>query len=152
MSESRTFVGNITQKCLNTKIIFVSEKSSPKEELSKFSYQDLREIVNVFCDFAFKLSYVGYGVLQFFAILTGLSNVFHHSNVIMFLISLVLGFTPFIGTCFGIWGAHIGWGWDLFHSIFVFVIPYVIVNGPIQMIILFEAYKDIKRWKVEGKI
>lgn len=147
MDERQAFIGEFA----NNKISFAFQKSKVNEESNKFSYQDLREITNIFCSISFKIFYVCYGVLQFFAIWDGLLNISHHNSIIMLLVSLGLAFTPLVGTCFGIWGAHICWGWNLSHSIIVFIIPYFFVNGPLLMITLFETYKDVKRWRAEEK-
>lgn len=149
MNERAIFFEECIETCISN-IDLVSEKNKA-EKTKKSFYENLREVINVFCNFSFEISYVCFGILQFFAIWTGLLNVFHNNNIITLLVSLGLGFAPFIGTVFGIWGAHAGWGWDLSRSIFTFVIPYVIVNGPISMIILYETYKDIKRWRAEEK-
>lgn len=120
------------------------------ESLNNFTYQDLRETINVLCDLAFKICFISYGILQFFAISSGLLKFLHSDNIFVLLISSVLAFLPVIGSLLGAWGACVSWGWGVWNSIVIFFVPYVIINGPIFMIILFEYYKDIKRWQKES--
>lgn len=117
-----------------------------------FTYQDLREVVNILCDLAFKAFFIGYGILQFFAISSGLLKIFHHDGILILLISSVLAFIPFVGSILGAFGACASWGWSAWHALFVFTIPYVIIHGPMFMIIFFETYKDIRRWQAEKQI
>lgn len=116
---------------------------------STYSYQDFKENMQAICHLSFRIFYIFYGILQFLATWVGLVKVFHQDNLIIQLVSAALGFLPLIGTFSGLYGAHIGWGWDLSYSLFVFIIPYFIVNGPILLIAMIDIYKDSRRWKLE---
>lgn len=119
------------------------------ENIKAYSYQDFKEDLNIFGDCCFKVLFVLYGFLQFFATWELMVKAFHHDNIIILLASIVLGFFPIIGTGFGIYGAYAVWGWDLSYAIFVFIVPYFIVNGPLLLVAFYEYYKDCKRWKAE---
>lgn len=121
-------------------------------DINRFTYKDLRETVNIICDLFFKIFFLGYGILKFFAISSVLLKFFHHDNIFILLFSSLFAFLPIIGSIFGICGACTSWGWNVKSSILIFTIPYFIVNGPIFMIILFETYKDIKRWRSEKQV
>lgn len=154
MGDKITFVEDHIIECVNDEID-LALKNVFRNETKSFSYQDLREVINTFCAFSCKIFYICYGVLQFFAIWDGLLTVFHHNNPVIILVALLLGFfpfCPFVGTGFGIWGAHTGWGIGLSQSVFIFIIPYFFVNFPLLMITAYETYKDVKRWKTEGKL
>lgn len=139
-------------KChIHKEIDSADKKSINGMEVKKYSYEDFKDHMNSICHTAFKIFYVSYGIFQFFAIWAGFVNVFHHDNIIMLLASLVLGFLPFIGTVFGIYGAQIAWGWDIPYSMFIFIAPYFIANGPLLLIGFFDIYKDCKRWEEEAK-
>lgn len=152
MDERALCIENYAESYADNEIDFAFERNNKNEEIKKFSYENLKEVVNLFCVFSFKIFYVSYGILQFFVIWNSLLKVFHHNNLIISSVSLILAFIPFVGTGFGIWGAHISWGWSLLHSIIVFIIPYFFVNIPLLMITFFESYKDFKRWNVEKTI
>lgn len=145
MNEKQAFVDGLSEKCTDNKMDFAFEIR--EADTKRFFYQDLKEIVNIFCNFSFKVFYVCYGILQFFAIWDGLLNISHHNSIIMLLISLGLAFVPGLGTCLGIWGAYTSWEWNLFHAVFIFIIPYLVVCVPLLMVSLFETYNDIKRWR-----
>lgn len=147
MNERALFIKEFAESCIDNKINFVIG-NAPKRIIN-FTYQDLREVANIFCDLSFKTLYILYGFLQFAVVWNYFYKVFHTDNIISFLSSLILGFFPFIGTICGIYGAHVCLSWSLLKSALVFMFPYLIVNGPILMIILFELYKDIKRWRVK---
>lgn len=147
MNEKQTFVEELSEECTDNKMDFGFEIKDA--DAKKFSYQNLRDMVNIFCNFSFNIFYVGYGILQFFAIWDGLLNISHHNSIIMLLVSLGLAFTPVVGTCLGIWGASSAWGWSLFYSVSIFIIPYFFVNVPLLIIALFEIYNDTKKWRTE---
>lgn len=150
MSENAVFIENYSEAYAKNKISFIS--SNANEKIEKFSYKKFKETVNIIGHISFKIIYVFYGFLQFFATWSGLVKTFHHDNIIIQLASLGLGFVPVIGTGFGIYGAHVGWEWNLFNSILIFfIIPYFIVNGPLLMIGCFDIYKDWKRWQSAKK-
>lgn len=119
-------------------------------DLNSLTYQDLKETVTILCDLAFKVFFVGYGILQFFAISSGLLKIFHHDGIFTLLISSILAFLPVVGSILGVWGACTSWGWNIWNAIIIFALPYVIIHGPMFMIILCESYKDIKRWQEES--
>lgn len=151
MSERALFVNEYAERCIDNNINFALERSLSAEDVRKFTYENLREVVNIFCALSLKILFIFYGFFQFSIIWDYFLKVFRTDNIITFLTSLILGFFPFVGTICGIYGSHVCWGWSLFHATFIFLLPYFIVNGPIQMIILYEVYKDIKRWKSEKK-
>lgn len=122
------------------------------EDFDNFTYQDLREVVNILCDLAFKVFFIGYGILQFFAISSGLLRIFHHDGILVLLISSVLAFLPVVGSILGAVGAYASWGWSIWNTLLVFSMPYLIIHGPMFMIIFFETYKDIRRWQAEKRI
>lgn len=151
MNESAMFIENYADAYLENDICFRSNKAD--KEIKKISYQEFKEAVNIIGHLSFRIIYLCYGLLQFFATWNALVKIFHHDNIIIQLASLGLGFVPVIGTGFGIVGAHLGWGWSLSHSIVIFfIIPYSIVNGPLLMIAFFDMYKDWKRWQTEKNI
>jgi hypothetical protein len=159
MSGKTILIENRLKKYVDSEMDFAFETSEADEktdiekfkieELNSFTYQDLRETVNILCDLTFKTFFICYGILQFFAILSGLLRIFHHDGICILLISSILAFLPIIGSILGVWGACTSWGWNVWASIFVFAIPYIIVNGPLLMITFFETYKDLKRWQSE---
>lgn len=159
MDGKTTLVDNRLKKYVDSEEDFdfeaaiATKQIEPEEfhlpDLNSFTYQDLRETVNILCDWAFKVFFIGYGILQFFAISSGLLKIFHHDGIFTLLISSILAFFPFVGSVLGIWGACISWGWNLWNAIFIFTLPYFIIHGPMFMIILYESYKDIKRWQME---
>lgn len=151
MNGKALFIKEFAKSCAENNINFAFENRL-NLKIKKFTYQDLRETMNIFCGISFKILYILYGFLQFSIIWDYFLNVFHTDNIISFLISLILGFFPFIGTICGIYGADICLNWSLFKSGLVFILPYFIVNGPIIMIILFEVYKDVKRWRIKENI
>lgn len=152
MSERALFVENYAEKYIDNSINIALERSLSAKDVRKFAYEDLREVVNILCNLSLKILFVFYGFFQFSIIWDYFLKVFRTDNIITSLISLILGFFPFIGTICGIYGSHVCWGWSLFHSAFIFLLPYFIVNGPIQMIIIYEVYKDVKRWKSEKNV
>lgn len=151
MNENAVFIENYVKGCFDNKINFIRNKVI-NERIKKYSYKEFKEAVNIVGHISFIIIYFCYGFLQFFATWSALVKVFHHDNIIILLASLGLGFVPLIGTGFGIFGAHIGWGWHLSNCVLIFfVIPYFIVNGPLLMIAFFDMYKDWKRWQSEKK-
>ena len=151
MDERAEFVKNKEIWSIYNKINFYSIRAKIDESFKKYSYQDFKNHMNIICHSSFRILYVFYGVLQFFATWAGLVKIFHHDNIVIQSASLILGFFPFIGTFSGLYGAYIGWDWSLSYSLFVFITPYFIVNGPILLIAFFDIYKDIKRWEMEKK-
>lgn len=126
----------------------IVKNKDTESEIKKYSYQDLKWHVNIIGHLSFKIIYVCFGCLQFFATWAGLAKFFDYDSIFIWLASLVLGFIPVIGTGFGIFGAHIGWGWSLFDSILIFfIIPYSICNVPIYIIGIIDMYRDWKRWQ-----
>lgn len=117
--------------------------------VKNYSYQDFRGHLNIFCHFCFRVTCICWGFMQFSAIWAGLIKVFHHESIIMPLISFILAFLPVAGPVLALICAHACWGWGLFYSMSFFILPYFLVNSPLQMIALFEFYKDWQRWKAE---
>lgn len=146
MDEKTLFLEKSEQIFVNEKDCFVFEKIATNETINKFTYKDLKENINIFCNFSLKITYVCFGFLQFAVIWNYFLKVCRTDNIFTFLASLILGFFPFVGTLLGAYSVHICWKWDLFHSVLVFISPYMLIHGPMLMIILFETYKDIKRW------
>lgn len=131
------------------------QENSPNFKLSKidkYCWDYFREDVHFFCENAFRLFYFMFGILQFFAIWDWLEEVYHTSNLAIAIGSFVLAFLPCIGTGFGIFATQNIWGWDLPNCLVIFLAPYVIVNGPLIFIAMCEVYKDVKRWRAEGKV
>lgn len=149
MTEKAIFVEKEAKSYIESKRDFADKKSLFSAKIKGYSYQDFKWDMNIICHLTFKAAYVCYSVLQFFATWAGLVKISHTDNIFTFLISLGLGFLPFFGTFFGIFGAHTGWGWDLTYSFMVFLAPYVVVNGPILLIASIDIYKDWLRWKSE---
>lgn len=146
MSEAATSVKTCAEDCIESKLHLVN--TMPNEEISKYSYEDFREHLNILCEIFFRIFYVSYGFVQFLLTLSLFTKVFHDINLFTFLSALVLGYFPVVGTAFGILGSHAIWGWSWSNSVLIFfAIPYFISIGPILMIVLFEAYKDWQRWQ-----
>lgn len=121
------------------------------EYFKNYSYEKLRQHINYACHFAFRLTYICLGFIQFLAIWGTLANLFPHHSLSAEIISLTLAFLPVIGPVLASFAAHAGWGWNLFNSLLFFIFPYFLVNVPIHMISAFETYKDTQRWRTEGK-
>lgn len=151
MDERAISIEKYTEALGNIKIDFEAIKNNITNGIKNYTFKEFREHTNILCYFCFNTLYICYGFLQFLAIWTGLTKITHHDNIIIALISFILGFTPFIGPISGLFGAHIGWGWDYLYSLFFFIAPYFLVNTPIYMIILIEVCKDIKRWQENDK-
>lgn len=152
MEKTAIFVENVQKEHLNNKIDFAEKENDINREFQKYSYQDFREFTNILCHTCFRIFYIYYGLLQFFATKAALIKVFHYDNIITSLISFILGFCPFIGPFFGIWGAHSVWEWSISYSSLIFIAPYFLANSPIFLIIIYEICKDVKRWKAEENI
>lgn len=151
MNERVGFIKSQVNWLIYNKVNFYAIKDSINDRFKKYSYLDFKTNMNTICNLVFKISYVCCSLLQFFATWAGLVKIFHNDNIILQLASFVLGFLPLIGTISGLYGAHIGWGWSLSYSLFVFIAPYLIVNSPMFLIAFFEIYKDVKRWKIKKK-
>lgn len=151
MDEVIEFVDNQGNWATYSKVFFAVIKRRISEILKKYSYQDFKAHMNIICHLFFRIFYLCFGVLQFFATWAGLVKVSHYDNIITLLASFVLGFFPFIGPFSGLYGAYIAWGWSLPYSLFVFITPYCIANGPLLLIAFFDIYKDSKRLEKEKK-
>lgn len=151
MDDRAIFFKNYLFLLTEDKLCFVSLKNKLNEALQSYSYKDFRNHLNIFCHLCFRLVYITWGLIQFFTIWGGLTKVFPHSNIILPFISIVLAFIPAVGPLLGLICAHACWGWGLFYSAFFFITPYFLVNSPLQMIALFEFYKDWLRWQAEEK-
>lgn len=151
MNETELVVENYPEYDICNEINFADQNMKVRSGIVKYSYEYYKENTNTVCYTAFKIIYFGYGFLQFSATWDCLAKTFHHDSVGILLTSIALGFCPFVGTIAGIIGANVAWGWDILYSLFIFLLPYMIVNGPIIFIILLDIYKDCKRWKAEEK-
>lgn len=120
-------------------------------EIKKYSYQDFKWHLNITCHSLFRITYVLCGAMQAYATWCGLVDVLHRNNIVVLAASIGLGFVPVIGSGFGIYGAHMSWGWSLLHGFVVFIIPYFIVNTPLLMIAFVDMYKDWLRWQAEKR-
>lgn len=120
-------------------------------EIKKYSYQDFKWQLNITCHSLFRITYVLCGAMQAYATWCGLVDVFHRNNIVVLVTSIILGFSPVIGSGFGIYGAYTSWGWSLLHCFVIFIIPYFIVNSPLLMIAFVDMYKDWQRWQTEKK-
>lgn len=145
------FVENQENYATYNNSIFAVIKRKISESLKEYSYQNFKHLVNIICHLFFRIFYFCYGILQFFATWAGLVKVSHYDNIITLLVSLGLGFFPFIGTFSGIWGAQTAWGWSLPYSLFIFITPYFVANGPLLLIAFFDIYKDSKYLKMSEK-
>lgn len=117
--------------------------------LKKYCWQDFRWNLNIFCNVSFRIFFILCGILQFFAITAGFGRIFPNHSIITAIISLSLAFLPFVGTAFGIWGAHSAWDWCLSHAVVIFSVPYFIVITPMNFVTIVEFYKDIRRWQIQ---
>lgn len=129
-----------------------AQAQSIELEIKRYSWPDFREDVNVFCNLSFRIFSICCGVLQFFATMAGFEHIFPNHNIIPVAASFLLAFFPGVGTVFGIWGAHIAWGWYLSQAIAIFIIPYSIVILPMNFIAIVEFFKDIHRWHAENRL
>lgn len=143
------FVNNRQKWLIWNNVSFFVIRDLISKGLKNCSYQDFKTNMNIICHLIFRILYVAYGFFQFFATWAGFVKIFHHDNIIILLTSCILGFFPFIGTLSGLYGAHIGWGWSLSYSLFIFIVPYFIANGPMFLIVFYDIYKDSRRWKME---
>lgn len=151
MNEMALCVDNYAESSVNSKIDFARKKDKFNIGFKNYSYQDFKEDLNIVCNLTFIIAYVCYGVLQFFATWAGLVTVFNHNSIVILLLSLGLGFFPFVGTFSGIGGACVAWDWSLSYSLLIFIAPYFIANGPLLLIAMVDIYKDWLRWKAEEK-
>jgi hypothetical protein len=162
MDEKTILVDNRMKKYVDSEMDFdfetalTTEKIEAKElkiiDFNSLTYQDFKETVNILCDLTFKIFFIGYGILQFFAISSGLLRIFHHDSIFILLISTLFAFLPVMGSILGVWGACTSWGWNIWSSILIFSLPYFVVNGPLLMITFFETYKDMRRWQAQKHV
>lgn len=150
MDELTLFFQKYSQWYTGNKIDF-SAKNLIVEYCKNYSYEKLRWHLNYICHSLFRLVYICVGFIQFLAIWGALANIFPHHSIISELTSLALAFIPFLGPILGAVSAHLAWGWDWLYSLSFFILPYCLVNTPIHMISLYEIFKDMQRWKAEGK-
>lgn len=150
MDELTIFFQKYSQLYAGNKIDF-TVKNSILASFKNYSYDNLRHHINYICHFAFRLTYVCLSFIQFLAIWGALANFFPHHSLSTEILSLILAFLPIIGPIFATFAAHIGWSWHLFNSLCFFILPYFLVNTPVNMITMYETYKDVQRWRVEGR-
>lgn len=146
MTEAAIFIENSCQCGSN-------EKSDLSYQLNaKEPYVLFKDYVNYFCHACFRIVYVCFGFLQFFAIQSIFVQVLHFNNVITSLISFVLAFIPVLGPILALYGACLSWGWSNSFAVVVFILPYIFVHFPLFMVTFVDIYKDWKRWNAEEKI
>lgn len=114
-------------------------------KIKKYSYEKFKWDMNIFCHTIFRIAFVIYGFLQFFVTHAAFVKILHQDNIFIQLVSLILGFFPFIGTFLGVYCAQVAWGWDLPYSIIIFISPYFIAHGPLLLIAFVDIYKDSHR-------
>lgn len=151
MDERTIFFQKYSQLYAGNKIDFSAAKNQFLEVFKNYSYEKFKRHINYTCHFAFRLTYICFGFIQFLAIWGALANLLPHHSLSTEITSLVLAFLPVIGPVLASFAAHAGWGWNLFNSLCFFILPYFLVNFPIHMISAFETYKDTQRWRAEGK-
>ena len=74
--------------------------------------------------------YIAISIFQISAVADALKLIFMTSNTffegLLFIVSLFLTFTPFVGPILGIIGATFIWEWNIFFSALLFFWPYMI--------------------------
>lgn len=151
MDERTILLENYSDLHSHNKVFFDLIKRHISQRVKKYSYEDFKWDMNILCHTIFRICFFVYGFLQSFALHDALVKDFHHDNIFILFFSYILGFLPLLGTFAGIYGSIVGWGWDLTYSLFIFITPYFIANGPLWMIICIDIYKDNMRWKAERK-
>ena len=76
--------------------------------------------------------YLIVGIAQLFAIMDGLEYVMGIGGIINFFLSLILAYTPIVGSILGVYGAVSVWGWGLLQAFLLFF-------GYIILAIVFTA-------------
>ncbi|MEI8377937.1 MAG: DUF805 domain-containing protein [bacterium] len=110
-------------------IVLACEKSkqeNEQEEKPSFSWQKLKDQILSASGACLYITYLLLGLVQFLATWAGLEETFHN-NIIPFLLAGFVAYIPLVGTGFGIYGAHVGWGLSLLSSILIFTAPYILM-------------------------
>lgn len=149
MEERAIYLQNYSQLYLWAERHLAVKKSKISKRIKKYSYQNFKEHTNIFCHTCFRIVYVCFGFLQFFAIHDVLLKGFHHDNIIVLLFSLILAFLPVFGPFLAIFSSIVAWDWNFSYAVIVFILPYLIVHSPLSMITIVDIYKDWKRWQAE---
>lgn len=66
------------------------------------------------------LGWLALMVMQVFAVAAGLQYWLGWNSLACWLLALVFGWWPLVGTAFGMAGAHFAWGWTWFLSVMLF--------------------------------
>lgn len=151
MDERTIFFQKYSQLYAGNKIDFAAAKNQFLEYFKNYSYSQLKCHLNYLCHFAFRLTFICLGFIQFLAIWGALANLLPHHSLTAESISITLAFLPVLGPILASFAAHAGWSWNLFNSLCFFILPYLLVCFPLNMIAVYEAYKDTQRWKTESK-
>ncbi len=69
------------------------------------------------------LIYIAMGLFQCSAIFAGFAYTF--GKFFGFILALILGEMPILGTIMGIVGACKGWGWSIGKALLIFIIPFI---------------------------
>jgi hypothetical protein len=67
------------------------------------------------------IAYAVVGIIQIIASVDGVQYFTGFGSFFSWVIAMLLGWTPLIGTAFGIYGAHKVWNWTLLNSFLLFV-------------------------------
>jgi len=140
----------IINLCLMLVLAFKGSKNT--YEIKKYALEDLKESIFSFSTISFQISYLALGALQFFATWAGMFKLCHNNFIIVFFVSSFVSFIPLVGTGFGIYGAHTGWGWNLFASILLFVGPYLLIGGVVLIAVIIGLFEDWSKKKNYEKI
>lgn len=69
------------------------------------------------------LIYIGFGLLQCAAIFAGFA--YNFGTILGFILALILGEVPILGTVMALVGAVKGWGWSFGQALLLFIIPFI---------------------------
>lgn len=72
------------------------------------------------------IAYFGIGLIQWAAVIGGISHWFHTPWIVSAVFSLLVAWTPLLGTIAGIKGAMVSWGWGQWPSITFFCWPFLL--------------------------
>ena len=64
--------------------------------------------------------YLGMGLVQLFAIFSGVSAALDLHWIIQGPLCLIIAYLPLVGSCFGVWGAMTAWDWSFWPAFFLF--------------------------------
>ncbi|OGI04922.1 MAG: hypothetical protein A2Y25_00670 [Candidatus Melainabacteria bacterium GWF2_37_15] len=111
-------------------LILAFEKSNSGVEKVKqsFSWENFKNQIFGISTIGFYIMYFIYGIVQFSAIYSGANAIFNN-GIIAFIIAGFICYIPLIGTCVGIYGAHIGWEMSWASSFLLFFAPYLLIGS-----------------------